>query len=117
MVIGIVAADSAATLSVNFSEVPGLGTGTFSWTEFYSGRTGSGTSVSFTLGLHDMAVIKVTTSGGGSSSTTTSVKSTTTTLATSTTASAGATQTHWGQCGGQGWTGPTKVLSRQIMLD
>ena len=58
VVIGLVAT-SASTYSVNFSDVPGLGAGTFSWTEFYSGKTGNGTSVSFTLGLHDMAVIKV----------------------------------------------------------
>jgi len=59
VVVGIVAVSSATTYSVNFSDVPGLGQGTFNWTEFYSGRTGSGTSVSFNLGLHDMAVIKV----------------------------------------------------------
>jgi hypothetical protein len=38
---------------------------------------------------------------------TTTMKPTTTT----TTTSAGATQTHWGQCGGQGWTGPTACAS------
>ncbi|RFU25898.1 hypothetical protein B7463_g10441, partial [Scytalidium lignicola] len=38
--------------------------------------------------------------------TTTSTR-TTTTRGTTTTTSSGATQTHWGQCGGQGWTGPT----------
>jgi len=59
VVIGIVAVSSASTYSVKFSDVPGLGQGTFNWTEFYSGQKGSGTSVSFTLGLHDMAVIKV----------------------------------------------------------
>jgi alpha-galactosidase len=59
VVIGIVAVSNANTYSVNFTDVPGLGKGTFSWTEFYSGQQGSGTSVSFTLGLHDMAVIKV----------------------------------------------------------
>ncbi|ORY11691.1 alpha-galactosidase [Clohesyomyces aquaticus] len=59
VVIGLVAADSAATLTVKFADVPGLGAGTFSWTEVYSGKTGSGTSVSAQLALHDMAVFKV----------------------------------------------------------
>jgi alpha-galactosidase len=54
-----VAANGAATLSVNFSDVPGLGSGTFSWTELYSGRTGNGTSVSASLSSHDMAIFKV----------------------------------------------------------
>ena len=50
---------NAGTLSVNFADVPGLGQGSFNWTEYYSGKTGTGSSVSFNLGLHDMAVIKV----------------------------------------------------------
>ena len=58
IVIGLVAV-SAGTFSTKFSDVPGLGDGTFAWTEFYSGKTGNSTSVSFNLGLHDMAVIKV----------------------------------------------------------
>jgi cellulase len=56
--------------------------------------------------------------GTGSSSSSTIVKTTashqTTTMkptTTTTTTSAGATQTHWGQCGGQGWTGPTACAS------
>ena len=60
-VIGLVAVNQAATYSVKFSDVPGLGAGTFTWTEFYSGKMGNGTSASFTLGLYDMAVIKVRT--------------------------------------------------------
>ena len=60
VVIGLIAADGAATLSANFTQVPGLGDGTYKWTELYSGVSGSGTSVSATLGLHDMAVFKVT---------------------------------------------------------
>jgi len=67
VVIGLAAANGAATLSVNFADVPGLGSGTFSWKEMYSGKTGTGTSVSFNLGAHDMAVVKVTRSAGGSS--------------------------------------------------
>jgi alpha-galactosidase len=59
VVVGLVAPDGDQTLSVNFSDVPGLGEGTFSWTELYSGNTGSGTSVSASLGAHDIAVFKV----------------------------------------------------------
>ncbi|KAG2421381.1 endoglucanase EG-1 precursor [Aspergillus terreus] len=53
-------------------------------------------------------------SGSSSSSTTTTTKTTsttTTTKITTTTSAGGATQTHWGQCGGQGWTGPTACAS------
>ncbi|KFZ07191.1 hypothetical protein V501_06690 [Pseudogymnoascus sp. VKM F-4519 (FW-2642)] len=59
VVVGLVAPGGDQTLSVNFSDVPGLGEGTFSWTELYSGNTGSGTSVSVSLGAHDIAVFKV----------------------------------------------------------
>jgi cellulase len=55
-------------------------------------------------------------SGGGSSSSSSSTMRTTTTTTpstrststhTTTTTPSGATQTHWGQCGGQGYSGPT----------
>jgi hypothetical protein len=59
VVVGLVAADSAETLTVNFSDAPGLGPGTFSWTELYSGRTGMGTTASADLENHDMAVFKM----------------------------------------------------------
>ena len=59
MVIGLVAASGAATLSVNFKDVPGLGSGDYSWKELYTGKTGTGTSVSFSLASHDIAVVKV----------------------------------------------------------
>lgn len=59
VVVGLVAPDGAQTLSVNFADVSGLGSGTFFWTELYSGLTGSGTSVSASLGAHDIAVFKV----------------------------------------------------------
>jgi alpha-galactosidase len=62
VVIGLTAANGAATLSVNFKDVPGLGSGSYSWKELYSGQTGTGTSVSFNLASHDMAVVKVKTS-------------------------------------------------------
>lgn len=100
--IGLVAANGAATLTANFADVPGLGSGSYAWTEFYSGQTGVGSSVSATLQSHDMAVFKVTKSGGSSTmgqSTTSKTPPSTTTTAT------GPGQTHWGQCGGIGWTG------------
>nr|AYW35863.1 endoglucanase GH5 [Evansstolkia leycettana] len=54
--------------------------------------------------------------GSGSGSTTTTATTTTTKVPpTSTTSSASSTGTgvaqHWGQCGGQGWTGPTTCVS------
>lgn len=60
--VGLTSVGSASTVSVNFADVPGLGEGTFAWTEMYSGQTGSGDSVSFDLGEDDMAVLKVTSS-------------------------------------------------------
>lgn len=60
-VIGLVAANGAQTLSVSFADVPGLTKGTtYSYTELYTGKSGSGTSVSVALAAHDMAVFKVT---------------------------------------------------------
>ncbi|KAH8890710.1 glycoside hydrolase [Thozetella sp. PMI_491] len=59
IVVGIVAADGPETLTVNFTDVPGLGVGSFAWTELYSGRDGVGTSVSQKLDTHDMAIFKV----------------------------------------------------------
>ena len=70
VVIGLVNSNSGtSSISVSFSSVPGLGSGTYYWTEFYTGNTGSGTSVTVSLGTHDMAVIKVTTTETGTSST------------------------------------------------
>ena len=60
VVVALVAAKDAATLSVNFSDVPGLGSGSFQWREVYTNKTGSGTSASFALTKHDIAVLKVT---------------------------------------------------------
>ena len=59
VVVGLLAADGADTLTVNFTDVPGLGAGPFAWTELYSGETGTGTSVSQKLANHDMVVYKV----------------------------------------------------------
>ncbi|KAL2212757.1 glycoside hydrolase [Sarocladium strictum] len=108
VVIGLVAANGAATLSVNFKDVPGLSTASYSWKEMYSGKTGTGTSVSFSLGNHDMAVIKVTTSGGGGAITTTTTSTTTSAPPASTTAGGGGggcASPQYGQCGGNDWTG------------
>ncbi|KAF7893437.1 uncharacterized protein EAF02_000975 [Botrytis sinoallii] len=60
VVVGIVAANGALNYNVALSSVPGLGSGTWSWTEFYSGKKGSGTSISGSLASHDMAVYKIT---------------------------------------------------------
>lgn len=54
VVIGLVAASGAAALKINFSDVPGLGSGAYSWTELYGGTSGTGTAVSTTLASHDM---------------------------------------------------------------
>lgn len=72
VVIGLVAANGAATLTSNFADVPGLGSSTYSRTELYSGSTGSGTSASATLGSHDMVIFKVSTNGKSTATTTAS---------------------------------------------
>jgi alpha-galactosidase len=62
VVIGVVAAAGASTLSFKFADVPGLGgSGSYNWTELWTGATGSGTSVTASLGSHDMRVYKVVT--------------------------------------------------------
>lgn len=60
VVVGLVASEGAATLSFNFADVPGLGSGEWRWTEVFSGQSGSGTGISVQLGTHDMRVYKVT---------------------------------------------------------
>ncbi|KAF3917618.1 Alpha-galactosidase [Arthrobotrys entomopaga] len=84
-VIGLVAANGAATLSASFADVPGLGAGTYSWTELYTGATGSGTGVSATLTSHDMAIFRV--KGNGKPGTTTTKTTTTSSKAVTITAS------------------------------
>lgn len=112
VVVALVAPSGAQTLSVNFSDVPGLGSGTFSWTELYSGHTGSGASVSASLGAHDIAIFKVIRGGSQTSVPSTTVP-TTTVPSTTIASTLGSTSTGkpcgaiWTQCGGQGWTGPT----------
>jgi len=115
-VVGIVAANGALNYNVALSSVPGLGSGTWSWTEFYSGKTGSGTSLTGSLASHDMAVYKVTKSSGSGTMTsvvkpTSTTKTTTTTPTTTSTGGTGGTVPHWGQCGGDGWTGGTVCVS------
>ena len=107
----VVPGSSTQTLSVSFTDVPGLGSGSFSWTELYSGRTGSGTSVSATLGSHDIAVFKVvkaasTTSAGAQTTTrtTTVAQLTTTSNVPCSGGNCGQCASMWGQCGGTGWT-------------
>lgn len=108
VVIGLVASNGAATLSANFADVPNLGAGTYSWKECYSGKTGSGTSVSATLGSHDMAIFHVHKSGGGSTTSTAVGGGTTTTappVSTTSAVSDGGTLSKYSQCGGTGWAG------------
>ncbi|KAK3676807.1 hypothetical protein LTR78_003011 [Recurvomyces mirabilis] len=59
VVVGVVAASGALNYNVNFFDVPGLGSGSFKWKELYSGKTGSGSSVSGSLQSHDMAIYRV----------------------------------------------------------
>ncbi|KAK8066061.1 hypothetical protein PG997_012808 [Apiospora hydei] len=106
VVVGVVAAGGASTLSFKFADVPGLGgSGSYSWTELWTGATGSGTAVTTSLGSHDMRVYKVATKTGGASPGATSTGSPTTTQA-----PAPAQQTQFGQCGGNGYNGPTADL-------
>lgn len=108
VVVALVAPNGAQTLSVNFADVPGLGSGTWSWTELLSGKTGSGASVSASLSSHDVAVYKVTKSGGSSGGSSTLV---TTTSKVTTQPTGGACVAKYAQCGGSGWTGPTACCS------
>jgi alpha-galactosidase len=55
----LVAASGAATLSVNFKDVPGLGSSSYSWKELYTGANGTSNNISFKLSSHDIAVVKV----------------------------------------------------------
>jgi len=108
VVIGLVAIKGASTMTVNFKDVPGLGNGEFSWKEMYSGKTGSGTSASISLGLHDMAVIKVTKGTGGGQQPTQQPTNTQTSAppaSTTTQGAGGCSSEKYGQCGGQDWKG------------
>lgn len=118
-VVAIVAVSNAGSYTVKFSDVPGLGSGSYNWREAYTGSTGSGTSVTVTLVLHDIAIFKVTTGNGNPTTTTTFNSKTTTTTSTmksstlssktssstSTKPTTGGTISHYSQCGGIGWTG------------
>lgn len=121
VVVALVAPNGAQSLSVNFADVPGLGSGSWSWTELLSGQTGSGSSVSASLGSHDVAVYRVTKSGGGSSSappkSSSSGSPTPATKVPPTTSEApsqptgGSCAAMYAQCGGSGWTGATTCCS------
>lgn len=63
VVIGLCAAGGAGTYAVDFKDVPGLGDGSYSWEEMYTGETGTGTGISFNIDQYDMRVIKVKTDG------------------------------------------------------
>ena len=60
VVVGLVGSEGAATLSFNFSDVPGLGSGNWNWTEVFTGASGTGTSISTQIASHDMRVYKIT---------------------------------------------------------
>ncbi|KFH41533.1 alpha-galactosidase B-like protein [Hapsidospora chrysogenum ATCC 11550] len=62
VVIGLVSANRAGTLSVNFADVPGLEGGSYNWKELYTGEEGTGESISFNVAENDIAIVKVTTS-------------------------------------------------------
>ena len=116
VVVALVAPNGAQTLSVNFADVPGLGSGTWSWTELLSGKKGSGASVSASLSSHDVAVYKVTKSGGSSGGSSTLVTTTSSRAASSTSKATpqptgGACVAKYAQCGGSGWTGSTACCS------
>jgi hypothetical protein len=126
VVVGLIASNGAATLSVSFSSVPGLGSGSYSWKECYSGTSGSGTSVSISLGSHDMAVYHVYTSGSSSSSGSGGTGTQTTSAVATSTAvsSSGGTLPKYSQCGGETWSGSgtcechsSWILSRMLTGD
>ncbi|KAI9162838.1 Cytochrome P450 monooxygenase ALT8 [Paramyrothecium foliicola] len=101
VVIGLVADDGGANLTVNFKDVPGLGNETYSWKEMYSGQTGSGTNVTFNLAEHDMAVIRVNTT-----------QPTTSELPNSSSIDSHECEAEmYSQCGGKDWNGCTRCVS------
>ncbi|KFA46225.1 hypothetical protein S40293_07168, partial [Stachybotrys chartarum IBT 40293] len=61
VVVAFAGASGAGTFSVNFSDVPGLGEGSFSWREVYTGEEGTGESLSFDVAQDDVAIFKIST--------------------------------------------------------
>lgn len=59
--VAFAGASGAGTFSVNFSDVPGLGEGSFSWREVYTGEEGTGESLSFDVAQDDVAIFKIST--------------------------------------------------------
>ncbi|KAF3402903.1 hypothetical protein DPV78_004415 [Talaromyces pinophilus] len=76
----------------------------------------NGGTVGGSLPARSMVTFVITTGSSGSATTTTTKTSstfTTSTSSTTTSTSSGAAQ-EWGQCGGQGWTGPTTCVSPYV---
>lgn len=115
---------SVVTVMINSgssSQSVSLGGGTISSAKAYymDNSVSSPSSLSITLSggsiaatLPGYSVVTFVTSGSGSTTltTTTTSGSTTTTTTSSGSTGTGVAQ-HWGQCGGQGWTGPTVCAS------
>ncbi|KAL4891488.1 FII-CMCase [Aspergillus ambiguus] len=70
---------------------------------YFPGGSGSSTTTTTTTS-------KTSTSTSSTKTTTTTTKTTTTTTTSASSTSTGQAQ-HWGQCGGNGWTGPTTCVS------
>ena len=114
---------SVVTVMINSgasSQSVSLGGGTISSAKAYymDKSVSSPSSLSITLSggsiaatLPGYSVVTFVTFGSGSTTlTTTTAKSTTSTTTSSGSTGTGVAQ-HWGQCGGQGWTGPTVCAS------
>lgn len=76
----------------------------------YSGTPGGGTGTGGSSSSSSVGSSTTKTSSTETSTTTTKTSSTATTTTTSSGGNGGTAQ-HWGQCGGQGWTGPTICAS------
>lgn len=70
----------------------------------------SGGNIATTLPAYSVVTFIFSSTGSTSSTTTTIVNSITSTTTTASATSTGLAQ-HWGQCGGQGWTGPSVCAS------
>ncbi|BCS30777.1 uncharacterized protein APUU_81080S [Aspergillus puulaauensis] len=60
-VIAFAAASGGGEFSVDFVDVPGLQAGPYGWKELYSGESGTGEGITFTVADDDIAIFKVTT--------------------------------------------------------
>ncbi|KAG8901421.1 Exoglucanase 1 [Tulasnella sp. 417] len=75
------------------------------------GSTYSGTTTSTTTTKTSTTSTKTSTTSTKTTTSTTIIRDSTTTTSSKTTTATGATQTHYGQCGGQTYTGPTVCAS------